>query len=247
MLNTTSRKRNFDYSLCRLHVDMDSSAGMNGSPILSPEFPEKHSLNFQRNMKKRLPGIHTGISSHCRKKMRAIEEHGREERIDAQYPIQSLEKVDVPFRGYVLGKKFMHSSLNNRATASIRMKIGKVSSFDEQNCLLSHSEPSHAESTSSSVDSCCASSSPRRPQQQLLYIHSDHAEYCSLETESSFPRKKLQGEIHQMGLNAYRSTLIALYASGPISWEQEALLTDMRLILNVSNDEHLLELRNLLH
>ncbi|XP_056843274.1 uncharacterized protein LOC108806824 isoform X2 [Raphanus sativus] len=46
-------------------------------------------------------------------------------------------------------------------------------------------------------------------------------------------------------LNTYRSTLGKLFASGPLDWNQEASLTDLRLSLNISTDEHLMEIRNL--
>lgn len=52
--------------------------------------------------------------------------------------------------------------------------------------------------------------------------------------------------IHRLELHAYRSTLEALYASGPLSWEKEALLTNLRINLHISNDEHLIELRHLI-
>ncbi|XP_065848453.1 uncharacterized protein [Euphorbia lathyris] len=52
--------------------------------------------------------------------------------------------------------------------------------------------------------------------------------------------------IHSLELHAYRCTLEALYASGPLNWEQEVMLTNLRMSLNISNDEHLLELRNLI-
>lgn len=52
--------------------------------------------------------------------------------------------------------------------------------------------------------------------------------------------------VHGLELGAYRSTMLALYASGPLTWEQEALLTNLRLSLNISNEEHLLQLRRLL-
>lgn len=55
----------------------------------------------------------------------------------------------------------------------------------------------------------------------------------------------LEAEIHRLELHAYRCTLEALYASGPLSWEQEALISNLRLSLHISDDEHLLELRNL--
>ncbi|KAK1643389.1 hypothetical protein QYE76_061194 [Lolium multiflorum] len=53
-------------------------------------------------------------------------------------------------------------------------------------------------------------------------------------------------DVHELELEAYRSTVRALHASGPLTWEQESLLTNLRLSLNISNEEHLLQLRHLL-
>ncbi|KAK0583547.1 hypothetical protein LWI29_038080 [Acer saccharum] len=61
-----------------------------------------------------------------------------------------------------------------------------------------------------------------------------------------FPRHKLDVDIHELELRAYKSTVQALYVSGPLSWEQESLLTNLRLSLNISDEEHLFQLRHLL-
>ncbi|KAE8730665.1 guanine nucleotide-binding protein subunit gamma 1-like [Hibiscus syriacus] len=78
------------------------------------------------------------------------------------------------------------------------------------------------------------------------------------DAESSFPyscdRRKLPlspiddkvVDIHELELRAYKSTVEALYASGPLTWGQEFLLTNLRLSLNISDEEHLLQLRHLL-
>ncbi|XP_070058185.1 uncharacterized protein [Nicotiana tomentosiformis] len=58
--------------------------------------------------------------------------------------------------------------------------------------------------------------------------------------------EKIAASIHSLELHAYRCTLEALYASGPLSWDQEALLTNLRISLHISNDEHLAELRTLI-
>nr|CAB3497871.1 unnamed protein product [Digitaria exilis] len=60
------------------------------------------------------------------------------------------------------------------------------------------------------------------------------------------PGAREEDDVHGLELEAYRSTMRALYASGPLTWEQEALLTNLRLSLNISNEEHLLQLRRLL-
>ncbi|KAK4388933.1 hypothetical protein Sango_2230300 [Sesamum angolense] len=64
---------------------------------------------------------------------------------------------------------------------------------------------------------------------------------------SSLPLKEeVAVSIRRLELRAYRRTLEALYASGPLSWEQEALLTNLRIMLHISNDEHLMELKHLI-
>ena len=57
---------------------------------------------------------------------------------------------------------------------------------------------------------------------------------------------ELAADVHELELHAYKSTVQALYASGPLSWEQESLLTNLRMSLHISNEEHLLQIRNLL-
>ncbi|XP_010274252.1 PREDICTED: uncharacterized protein LOC104609591 [Nelumbo nucifera] len=59
-------------------------------------------------------------------------------------------------------------------------------------------------------------------------------------------KEELEANIHKLELHAYKSTMQALYASGPLSWEQEYLLTNLRLSLHISNEEHLNQLRYLL-
>ncbi|RRT65239.1 hypothetical protein B296_00031744 [Ensete ventricosum] len=57
---------------------------------------------------------------------------------------------------------------------------------------------------------------------------------------------ELAANVHELELHAYHSTVEAFHASGPLSWEQESLLTNLRLSLNISNEEHLHHLRHLL-
>ncbi|KAF2310693.1 hypothetical protein GH714_016334 [Hevea brasiliensis] len=77
---------------------------------------------------------------------------------------------------------------------------------------------------------------------------SDAESFCQWgygEENIPFPMKEeLAAEIHRLELHAYRCTMEALYASGPLSWEQEALVTNLRLSLHISNDEHLMEYLN---
>ncbi|KAJ6845333.1 uncharacterized protein M6B38_289830 [Iris pallida] len=52
-----------------------------------------------------------------------------------------------------------------------------------------------------------------------------------------YSKEELAEQIHQLELNAYRCTMVALYASGPISWDQEAMMTNLCLMLHISNDD----------
>ncbi|XP_045803102.1 uncharacterized protein LOC123896776 isoform X5 [Trifolium pratense] len=85
--------------------------------------------------------------------------------------------------------------------------------------------------------------------------HSDENTVCSdaesLDVEDVdegcdiFPKEVVAEKIHRLELNAYLCTLEAMYASGPLSWEKEGLLTNLRISLNISNDEHLMGIKNL--
>ncbi|KAF5743295.1 hypothetical protein HS088_TW09G01361 [Tripterygium wilfordii] len=80
-------------------------------------------------------------------------------------------------------------------------------------------------------------------------LSSDAESFCGREEEEkcSHPlREGVEATIHRLELHAYRCTLNELYAFGPLSWDQEAMLTDLRLSLHISNDEHLIALRNLI-
>jgi hypothetical protein len=52
-------------------------------------------------------------------------------------------------------------------------------------------------------------------------------------------------EVHKLESLAYRSVLKALRARGSLDWQQETLLTDLRLSLHITNDEHRLELTHM--
>ncbi|PUZ68654.1 hypothetical protein GQ55_2G046100 [Panicum hallii var. hallii] len=56
----------------------------------------------------------------------------------------------------------------------------------------------------------------------------------------------LHMNVHELELQAYQSTVRAFHAAGPLTWEQESLLTNLRLSLNISNEEHLDQLKHLL-
>ncbi|KAM7268640.1 hypothetical protein ACFE04_010806 [Oxalis oulophora] len=84
---------------------------------------------------------------------------------------------------------------------------------------------------------------------EFIGSFSDAESYCQWgNEEQNIPvaEENLVPEVHELELYAYRQTIGALHAAGPLSWEQEALMTNLRLFLNISNDEHLIEIRSLI-
>lgn len=50
---------------------------------------------------------------------------------------------------------------------------------------------------------------------------------------------------HRLELEVYLRTLQAMYAAGPLTQKKEEVLTNLRLLLNISIDEHLKGIKNL--
>lgn len=71
---------------------------------------------------------------------------------------------------------------------------------------------------------------------------------CRYRSKSGFPGKGSEAaDVHKLELDEYRHSIERLHASGPIiTWEQETWITNLRLRLNISNEEHLLQIRNLI-
>ncbi|KAE8810558.1 Protein EMSY-LIKE 3 [Hordeum vulgare] len=92
---------------------------------------------------------------------------------------------------------------------------------------------------------CC--SVGRGDAQSRVVAGSPRAAWSSSDSEGALSDGGPAGvDVHELELEAYRSTVRALHASGPLTWEQESLLTNLRLSLNISNEEHLRQLRRLL-
>ncbi|GJV25829.1 agenet domain-containing protein [Tanacetum coccineum] len=119
------------------------------------------------------------------------------------------------------------------------------------------SEPFDFDSDQCSVGSCSIFidgsnkwSSPCNIPIETNILSSDAESFNTSKDEkgnySPTPEEDVKQGIHKLELHAYRSTLEALYVSGPLSWEKEALLTDLRITLHISNDQHLTELKYLI-
>lgn len=72
---------------------------------------------------------------------------------------------------------------------------------------------------------------------------------CRYRSKPGFRGKgsEAAADVHKLELDEYRHSIERLHASGPIiTWEQETWITNLRLRLNISNEEHLLQIRNLI-
>ncbi|CAL5361444.1 unnamed protein product [Camellia sinensis] len=73
-----------------------------------------------------------------------------------------------------------------------------------------------------------------------------HGRWYEKEGSDLVKNKELVARDHKLELRAYCNALKALFASGPLSWEDEMEVTELRLSLHISDDEHLVEIRNLM-
>ncbi|RRT54499.1 hypothetical protein B296_00047089 [Ensete ventricosum] len=154
-------------------------------------------------------------------------------------------------------KNFLHKSSKDRL--AMWPQINADEGYIYNHALNSSSIPLAVseDNDGCSVASCSGKEYPAHTFQNLKK-HSEDTAFDSLgdamsscpfgggkEYETEFG-EELTANVHELELYAYQSTVKALHASGPLSWEQESLLTNLRLSLNISNEEHLLHLRHLL-
>ncbi|KZV22514.1 hypothetical protein F511_09036 [Dorcoceras hygrometricum] len=201
-----------------------------------------------RSLKRKSPNRDSLAEAHnghvC--KFRAVEKDG--------------QKVDaVAYPREILGKKNMHASFKYISYRSNQAESAKQN-YD-LGCSRVRISESSTQSEASSVGSCsmtnqtnqktnmfrhfmplsCQVTDTLCSDAESCYGLDSVRESCSLHSE-----EELEVSIHRFELHAYSNTLEALYASGPLSWEREALLTNLRSMLNISNDEHLMELKHLI-
>ncbi|XP_045803770.1 uncharacterized protein LOC123897254 isoform X1 [Trifolium pratense] len=107
---------------------------------------------------------------------------------------------------------------------------------DDEDTLRSDAESLNVEDMEESYGDMFPDPRPR----DECTISTDEAESLDVDEECAIlPKEVVEERIHRLELNAYNCTLEAMYASGPLSWEKEELLTNLRISLNISNDEHL--------
>ncbi|XP_007013344.2 PREDICTED: uncharacterized protein LOC18588703 isoform X2 [Theobroma cacao] len=230
------------------------------------KYGENYTLRYNQNSSSQFQNTTRMTNRHlkeafagARQKFRAVEKDGRLYRLVAANPSIHEQDDAVAFPRDMLGEKYIHASIDNRTglsevDAERRKPNGAVGCY-----IAEHLETNDTERVTCSVGSCSVSSNnlyklPHRvsagPIEDVDGQCSDAESFCPRGDEVGnclLPTKEeLAAEIHRIELHAYRCTMEALHASGPLSWEQEALVTNLRLSLHISNDEHLMELRNLI-
>uniref|UniRef100_A0A7N0U8K0 ENT domain-containing protein n=4 Tax=Kalanchoe fedtschenkoi TaxID=63787 RepID=A0A7N0U8K0_KALFE len=163
---------------------------------------------------------------------------------------QQAEKVGVvAYPPQICGDRYLQSSFNVGTPAYHNLQKEAPNPFE---CSLARSHQLDEISVASSVGSCSFSGGRDNELQypDTTALSSDADSLCLRgedrdELFNLSPDEMLAGELYRLELHAYRKMLEAFHASGAISWEKEELLTDLRISLHISDDDHLLELKRL--
>ncbi|XP_020207171.1 uncharacterized protein LOC109792195 isoform X2 [Cajanus cajan] len=225
------------------------------SPVLDVSGHQEPHLSSSSTLKRLSPYGSSLIEAYPRK-VRAVENMGECGRFKAVTTASFLQKVDaVAYPQNIMGEKCMHTSFTNGTNQYY--ETGKENPYIVSTHFLERIEEPDYSCSDSSVGSCSvkSSNSNKFSSDTLSGPCQDEDIFCS-DAESLdvgdvdkgcsiSPEEVVADRIHRLELHAYHSTLEVMYASGPLSWEQEELLTNLRISLNISNDEHLMEIKNL--
>ncbi|THG03503.1 hypothetical protein TEA_021262 [Camellia sinensis var. sinensis] len=224
-------------------------------------FQESHIVS-SRTLKRGLPDCYSQVDAPARtsQKFKVIAKEGRCHCLLAANPSPLPEKIDAAASHQEMqGEKNFYTYFNNRTTHFTEVDVEREKPSGAVGCSHAISlEPNDADNITCSVASCSITSNDsfklccnfaRGPVEDTEGNCSDAESVCYRgfkERNCFLPSQvELAEEIHRLELHAYRCTIEALHALGPLSWEQETLVTNLRLSLHISNDEHLMELRNL--
>ncbi|KAI9190907.1 hypothetical protein LWI28_000605 [Acer negundo] len=256
--STFNSHKKMSFRLAQADADLEVQEGNNCFGIKSAtDLQESHVVS--RMLKRASPyGPFAEACTGNIQKMIAVEKDGEHQRVISRNTSSLLKKVDaVAYPRKNLGETYMHASSNNLTNGYYGMVRGKPK-------CVEYSHGRSLEANDSDIDVCSvgscsiSSDSTSMLSSRILAGDCEEADNISSDAESFSGRgdeeeksplpvgEDVAARIHRLELHAYRSTLEALYASGPLSWEQEALLTNLRITLHISNDEHLMELRNLI-
>lgn len=166
---------------------------------------------------------------------KVADKEGRFPNVTAANTPTLLKQINAAsIRRDTLDQQTSLSFLRRRISGFTEVDAKRIKSTDaDGRSFASHTESSHDDGDECSVGSCTGDAQST--------CHRENEEKSNL----LLSKENLEAEIHRLELQAYRCTMEALHASGPLSWEQEALVTNLRLSLHISNDEHLMELKKL--
>ncbi|GMI73129.1 hypothetical protein like AT5G20030 [Hibiscus trionum] len=154
------------------------------------------------------------------------------QRIIIRLPSPVSEKVDAFMSpNNILGQRCMPSFNRIDDTMSCASSVGSCSGLGNNGLNLSPNPVSNGcENLEEDYRSDADSNPEVRCQEEGSYVSTSVG---------------LGYDLHRSELHAYQKALGALHASGPLTWDEEEKVTNLRRSLNISNDEHLMELRKL--
>lgn len=224
------------------------------------DFPDSHIVS-SKTLKRGSPYCYSEVEAYAgvAQKFRAIEKEGRCHRLNAANSSTLPKQVDADaFQRDMVGEECINASFNNKTTGISEVDVERRKPTGAVGCSFAiNLKSNYDDSVTSSVGSCSVASNCSYKLPHLSAGRIDNDDDHSSDAESFSQRgykegncllptkEELAAEIHRLELHAYRCTIEALHACGPLSWEQEELVTNLRLSLHISNDEHLMELRNL--
>lgn len=169
-------------------------------------------------------------------------EDGRYHFAATEYSSTLPVKVDaISSLPKTLGEINVHAPFKRTRYSDVYKEDKRPNDLEDDSCSVCSS----VDSNNPIMPSHPTLSEPRLDLKNTNYVAGSFGGLKSRKRKVLSPKVDMDAEIHKMELNAYRSTLVALHASGPFTWEQESMITDLRSCLNISDDEHRQELRNL--
>ncbi|XP_074375252.1 uncharacterized protein LOC141717026 isoform X1 [Apium graveolens] len=211
---------------------------------------------YSRNLKRSFRSCQVEQQEGSAYKYLAAEKEGKSRRVAASPSPKKVEAIASAKQ--ILGEKHLHASNNYRTTRLFETGVEREKPNGAFGCLHAvNVDHNDADNIACSVGSCSVNSnSPLQfpyhskafEDNEGCYSNAEYSCWLGCKEKIFLPptKEELTEKIHSLELHAYRSTIGAFHAAGPLSWEQETLVTDLRISLHISNDEHLLEIKNLM-
>uniref|UniRef100_A0A0D9V2T7 ENT domain-containing protein n=1 Tax=Leersia perrieri TaxID=77586 RepID=A0A0D9V2T7_9ORYZ len=182
--------------------------------------------------------------------------------------------VNEPNSAAALGNKQQQREMNGgeceaKSVSSSGSSSSRSRSEDDSDDDRSDSDGSSSSSDSDNGDHAAANSPPRNaqpanqpPPQQPQRVKEELADADAeanannderTESRASAMQQRrpapapavVAGQIHDLELDAYEALMRVFHATGTLTWEKEELLTQLRMQLHISGDEHLQLIRTL--